>query len=639
MKTVHEWAQDLSTRGLAVHPIKAGGKAPREKGWQKIKRRSPEQVAAVIPRDYVGNIGVNCLASDVLVIDEDERGALEAFINDGGYPPLPKTFTVSTPNGRHYYFAYDYATEPSIGNSGAFRALGCPIDVRGAGGQVVAPGSTHATGSRYEVETDSPIAPLPAWLYDFLRASSKAASAVPDSGYGGFDMTWEEILAPLGWVRVGVDGANELWRHPKATSPHSGAGLIDGNNFQMFSTSVKELPPDGYTRIGLYAALHHGGDMRKARKSYEESRLPQAVDEFTPLEAHEQVAAKKRLTLTPASAVRVVKPRFVKPLWYPVDVITLVAGRGGAGKSTLVLGDVAAATRGELGGDVPGALNVVISAPEDTLSLQVARLKAAGADLSRVYFLGVESDGVAVGAPMLARDEGEIRECLRSVGAAMWVIDPITSIVKGDLSKREDVRATLDPLTTLARELELAVVAVAHFNKGEGKAADKIAGSAAFRDVARSALVVALDESAPGSGIVTIDKSNYGAATGKSWEYTITAVEVEADSGERMSISTASVSGETHRTVEQLINRKPNSDEAATVSEVTQFIYDYLKKCDGNSAAAKEVINAGRDEGYKPSQITTARHRAKSPKIISDNSPGVAATWSLEFVPESDDLL
>ena len=76
----------------------------------------------------------------------------EWFDKNGGWPKdAPLTETQS--GGLHLYFRNDHGSP--LGNSaGAFHALA--IDVKGAGGQVIAPGAIRADGKRYIAAKDAP---------------------------------------------------------------------------------------------------------------------------------------------------------------------------------------------------------------------------------------------------------------------------------------------------------------------------------------------------------------------------------------------------------------------------------------------------------------------------------------------------
>lgn len=124
------------------------------------------------------NIGIDCGKSGLLVIDEDAEGEFERFCESVGVE-VPLTFTVTTAKGKHYYFAQPEG-QPLGNSEGALR--GFKLNVRGTGGYVVGPGSLHATGVRYEVETAAEIAPAPSWLIEALRAARTAKGAPSSNG-------------------------------------------------------------------------------------------------------------------------------------------------------------------------------------------------------------------------------------------------------------------------------------------------------------------------------------------------------------------------------------------------------------------------------------------------------------------------
>lgn len=96
----------------------------------------------------------------VVVLDQDNRSGGEAsrVALEDEFGEL-RTLTVRTGNGLHFYFAGDLPTRPNIRPG---------IDLKGRGGYVVAEGSTHANGARYErvAPDDLPTVPqpCPAWL-------------------------------------------------------------------------------------------------------------------------------------------------------------------------------------------------------------------------------------------------------------------------------------------------------------------------------------------------------------------------------------------------------------------------------------------------------------------------------------------
>jgi hypothetical protein len=100
--------------------------------------------------------------SGVVVVEEDEPGLIEKL---GDIPP---TLTVRSARGRHYYFQWPGFPVPSpIG------MLAPHVDIRGDGGMVVGPGSTHKSGVQYTLEKDLPPAPMPEWLLSWLKDFAK----------------------------------------------------------------------------------------------------------------------------------------------------------------------------------------------------------------------------------------------------------------------------------------------------------------------------------------------------------------------------------------------------------------------------------------------------------------------------------
>ena len=121
------------------------------------------------------NIGIATgKTSGIFVIDIDGevgKASFEALQAEHG--KLPKTVTVKTGRGRHYYFHCDDAgVRSSIGK------LAKNIDIRGDGGYVVGAGSVHESGFTYSfVQGRGPdeveVARAPKWLLDRVTAKAR----------------------------------------------------------------------------------------------------------------------------------------------------------------------------------------------------------------------------------------------------------------------------------------------------------------------------------------------------------------------------------------------------------------------------------------------------------------------------------
>ena len=120
-------------------------KAPRFR-WKQYQDKAPddnqiEQWTTQFPHTNWAII----TGHKVVVVDADSAEAVK-FIEDGGITRTP--LCAKTSKGKHYYFRAnpDYPVHNSVRKN--------RIDLRGIGGYVVAPGSTHADGTLYRWEVD-----------------------------------------------------------------------------------------------------------------------------------------------------------------------------------------------------------------------------------------------------------------------------------------------------------------------------------------------------------------------------------------------------------------------------------------------------------------------------------------------------
>lgn len=192
----------------------------------------------------------------------------------------------------------------------------------------------------------------------------------------------------------------------------------------------------------------------------------------------------------------------------PVGGLTIVTGKGGDGKSTLCRGLASRITTGSLTGCWQGTPHnfVYIAAEESVEHAVTPSLRVNGADMERVNFLS-KKDQLYDFDP--ARDMPALIElCKAGEGKAVFV-DPITNFFGGkDLHKASEVREALRPWSQLAEEIDGAVIAIAHQNKGAGgDVVSGVGGSSAITEVARSVLGTAYDKET-GQRVLSQAKNN-----------------------------------------------------------------------------------------------------------------------------------
>ena len=251
---------------------------------------------------------------------------------------------------------------------------------------------------------------------------------------------------------------------------------------------------------------------------------------------------------------------------------------------------------------------------------------AAGADLDMIGRLSIESvemDGEVT--PRFPLDTDPLKEAITESGAVLVIIDPIASTMGGaDTNREADVRAALDALAKLAKDTGAVVMYVRHFGKGGGNASDKMTGSHAFRDAARSVFLFAADD---GRTVVSQDKGNYSPDGEDSFAFRLESVQVETSDG---SVSMARVVelGATDLTVEDIINREApgGDDDPGERSAAVEWLEDYLL-VEGPSVASEEVKAAAKKAGIS----TRTLQRAKNKLRVVYGSSGFPrkTTWRL----------
>ena len=177
-------AREYAAAGLPVIPLHPSSKRPTDTAWPDKATLDADLITAIWRGDDprgIGVVGGHTLDAGgyltILDIDEHDLAAsgTEA-LHDLGVTlgALPATYTVLTPTGgRHLY----YRTAAKLTNA-AGSNLPAGIDIRGAGGFVVAPPSIHPDGGAYEQDLGSPpadkLAQLPAvWEEQLARTPDR----------------------------------------------------------------------------------------------------------------------------------------------------------------------------------------------------------------------------------------------------------------------------------------------------------------------------------------------------------------------------------------------------------------------------------------------------------------------------------
>jgi len=199
-----------------------------------------------------------------------------------------------------------------------------------------------------------------------------------------------------------------------------------------------------------------------------------------------------RLRRRQLADVRSRSVQWLVPGLVPLRTLTLFAGIGGLGKSTLLASIAAGVSTGEYGDPA----DVLVLSYEDTAEeIWRPRVLAAEGDLTRIHEVYVELD--QGGVVVLPTHLDELADEIRATQAKAVIVDPIVAAIDLDLDAHKDqhVRGVLGRLVALAEDTGSAVLGVGHLNKSPSKDAYiRIANSTAFWNAARSVVLVTEDE-------------------------------------------------------------------------------------------------------------------------------------------------
>ncbi|GGK48392.1 AAA family ATPase [Nocardia camponoti] len=317
-----------------------------------------------------------------------------------------------------------------------------------------------------------------------------------------------------------------------------------------------------------------------------------------------------------------------------VGTLALFAGRPGAGKSTAGRWFAAQASNGSLAGCWHGSpVNVAYIAAEESLTYVVKpSLRAAGADLTRVFFPEVQSDGKA--SRLTAEHVDDLARQLVAHRVRVVVVDPLMSTLGGkvDINRNNEVRELLEPWAHLADRIDGLVIGIAHLRKtGNGDVVAGINGSSAFGELARAVFGFAKDpESDAGDRIMSQEKNSMGQED-LALIYRIESQAVTTDSGSTAEVAKFSIIGTSDRTVGDVLRNPDTERDGSERAEAQAWLEDYLTE--NGSAPARDVKAEAKKAGI--SERTLKRAAQKLGVVYTSAGFPRVSHWSLPAVDQS----
>jgi len=190
MTVNHQTARYLAGHGLFILPCNPDTKVPLLPQWPIRATNKPSGVDYFWQKYGVGSMpGIALGASGLLAIDIDVKSGIDghqgidAIFDEHGADISRCPITRTTSGGHHIIFRQQEGRAP-LGNSPG--ALPRGIDVRGAGGMIIAPGAIKSDGTFYESEPGWPelavayasgtIPEVPTWLVAVIEARPRGPS-------------------------------------------------------------------------------------------------------------------------------------------------------------------------------------------------------------------------------------------------------------------------------------------------------------------------------------------------------------------------------------------------------------------------------------------------------------------------------
>jgi hypothetical protein len=458
--SVLQTALAYAKQDIRVIPIKQGEKRPPMLGWQNAATSDPATIRTWFEGQFK-DCGLGIATGEfrnryLIVIDIDDRPEFSGSDTlkdlEQLHGQLPDTVEVITGSGgRHIYFL----TDAPIRNEASGK-LGQGIDVRGIGGQVLAPPTLHPNGKTYEwVEgktiANTPPADMPLWMVliltekhtDDIPITYESTANIfieegPASRYCAAT-TWPELLRQDGWTLAHIDQSGEAhWIRPgkdiregtSATTGWQGKDII-----RVFTTSISNLPAGAYTRFGYTAAMHHGNDRSAFAK-----KLLQEGKALVPVT---QPAITDNILINWQDFWNQSFPAedwLIEPI-IPRNQLVVIFAPGGTGKSLLALYIAAAlATGKEIFAEPKPPTNVLYMDYEMSQAVLYERLTAMGynkdTDLTRLHYASLPPIG------SLDKPEGakQICDLARACQAELVIIDTFARAVEGAENDADTVR-------------------------------------------------------------------------------------------------------------------------------------------------------------------------------------------------------
>ena len=337
---------------------------------------------------------------------------------------------------------------------------------------------------------------------------------------------------------------------------------------------------------------------------------------------------KESITIK-ASEVHSKPIRWLWPKQIAKGKLTILTGDPGLGKSQISNFIAATVSRGGKwpidGSSAEKGSVILLNAEDDAGDTIKPRLQALNADLENIQLmLGISVDSDPRGF-RLDKDLEELRSAIDEMqNPQLVIIDPISAYLGGvDSYKDSEIRSILIPLSHIAEEFDISVIAVSHLNKNsDKKAIHRISGSIGLVASARTAFSVVQDPENAENRLMLPVKNNISKDK-EGFSFTIRSVTL--DSG----IETSKVLfGDQYvqKSVDEVLSSNTGNQRTSLTKDAEEFLLDVLK--DG-PAPAKEILELAKEMGIPNKPVRNAAENLKVNKSREGYGKKGKSMWRL----------
>jgi energy-coupling factor transporter ATP-binding protein EcfA2 len=306
--------------------------------------------------------------------------------------------------------------------------------------------------------------------------------------------------------------------------------------------------------------------------------------------------------------------------------ITIFAGEGGIGKSTLLIYISSLVSRG---GTFPvdktvfqeGSV-VILSAEDDEADTLVPRLKASNANLERIFFLRGTKEYDSLGNEYLSsvsldKDIDKIDKAIARIGdVSLLIIDPISAYL-GEINdhNNSEVRSMLSRLNTIVEKHNCALIINTHLSKGNGSvkanASNRVIGSVAYVNASRATYLISRDPNDPKYRRLFVPVKNNIADDCTGFAYKINVCDI----GDDLKSTCIEFFDEIVDDTANEIMEDNAAENKAAKQEAVEFLEEFLKN---GSKTYGEVNKAAKERMIA---LITLKRAKDELKVVVEPSP------------------